>query len=224
YVPNISKPYRGGLYRGCHMQRYSFGLPVNIIVLIFATVILTAGCVGVTHLPYYESPAEQSSAQMVPVKNEEMKFDFLIPQGWVSVSGDEALPDILKVPRDNATETGMGVWRKGDRGSLLVWCETTDQNPYLIEQSLYRISPSGKAVKGPLQIQSSGWNPEFWRYDSSIVEKGQKRGFSFFMGLKSQQLTSVSGCNYAVIGRSATLEDSGEIENDFIAILKSLKN
>ena len=206
------------------MLRYSFGLPVNITVLIFTAGFLLAGCAGVTHLENYESPSGQSTAQMVPVKDEEMKFDFLLPPGWTAVPEGEALPETLEVPRANATETGMGVWRKGDKGSLLVWCETTDQTPYLIEQSLYRLSPSMKIAKGPFEIKTPGWNPEFYRYDSSVVEKGQKRGFSFFMGTKSQKLTSIFGCNYAVIGRSATLEDSQEIENDFIAVLKSLKN
>jgi len=206
------------------MPRYSFGLPVNFIVLIFAASFLFAGCAGVTHLENYESPSGLSTAQMVPVKDEAMKFDFLLPQGWVSVPPDEVLPESLEVPRASSTDTGMGVWRKADNGSLLVWCQTTSQNPYLIEQSLFRLSPSMKIAKGPFEIQTPGWNPDFRRYDSSIVEKGQKRGFSLFMGMKSQKLTSIFGCNYVVIGRSATLEDSLEIENDFIAILGSLKN
>jgi len=206
------------------MPRSSLQSPVNILVLTLVVGFLTAGCAGVTHQPYYEGSAEQNTTQMVPVKDETMQFDFLLPPGWAAVPEGEALPESLEVPRTNATETGMGVWRKEDKGSLLLWCQTTDQNPYIIEQSLYRISPSSKGVKGPLQIQSSGSNPYFYRYDSSIVEKGQKRGFSFFMGTKSQKLTSIFGCNYSVIGRSATLEDSQEIENDFIAVLKSLKN
>ncbi len=206
------------------MFRYSFGFPVNITVLIFSTAFLFAGCAGVTHQATYESPSGQSTAQMMPVKDKAMKFDFLLPQGWVAVPSDEALPESLEVPRSSSTDTGMGVWRKGDNGSLLVWCRTTSQNPYIIEQSLFRLSPSMKIAKGPFEIQTPGWNPDFRRYDSNIVEKGQKRGFSLFLGLKSQKLTSIFGCDYVVIGRSATLEDTLDIENDFISILKSLKN
>ena len=57
-----------------------------------------------------------------------------------------------------------------------------------------------------------------------VGARGEKRGFSFFFGTKSQRLMSLFGCNYVVIARSSTLESTDEIENDFIAVLHSLKN
>jgi hypothetical protein len=205
------------------MLRLTNIFPLKIAALLTIASYLSAGCEGVSHQPFYKGPI-QSGEGMVPVKDEVKKFDFSLPPGWRAVPEDEELPETLKVPRKSATETGMGVWRKGDKGALLVWCETTDQNPYLIEQSLYQVSPSAQLVKGPLQVQSSGWNPNFRRYDSNIVKQGMKKGFSFFMGMKSQKLSSIFGCNYVVIGRSNSLETSREIESDFVSILKSLKN
>jgi hypothetical protein len=178
----------------------------------------------VTHEAYYEGEAGNLTEDMVPVKDKEKKFDFLLPAGWTPVVNIEQLPEALEVPRNLLTETGMAIYRKKDKGAMLVWCKTTSQADYDIEQSLYRISPSSKLVKGPIQIGSSGWNPTFRRYDSSIIEKGEKRGFSFFFGTKSQKLMSLFGCNYVVVARSSTLESTDEIENDFIAVLRSLKN
>jgi hypothetical protein len=205
-------------------MRRNVGGTLDLILGTILVALLAAGCVGVTHEAYYEGPAGQLTDNMIPVKDEARKFDFLLPPGWMALGKQETLPKTLEVPRDNATETGMGVWRKGDKGSMLVWCRAMGQTDYNIEQSLYRISPSSKLVTGPIQIASSGWNPQFRRYDSAIVEKGKKRGFSFFFGTKSQPTLSLYNCNYVVIARSATLEDSDEIENDFIAVLRSLKN
>ena len=96
---------------------------------------------------------------------------------------------------------------------------------YLIEQSFYEISPSAVAVdNGGLQIHSSGWDPVFYEYTSSIVEKGEKKGFTFLFGEKMQGTLSLYNCDYIVLARSSSLETTEEIKSDFIAILRSLKN
>jgi len=182
------------------------------------------GCAGTATNVQYEGTAGQITDDMVPIKDKVKKFDFLVPIGWKIEPDNITLPKTLELPLDMKNETGRSIFTKDDRGSMVVWCRTTTQNDYIIEQSLYRISPSSKIAKDPVEIKTPGWNPILYRYDSAIVEKGQKKGFSFFMTTKSQKLTALFGCNYVVVARSATLEDSEEIEDDFTAVLRSLKN
>jgi len=196
----------------------------HILIIHTVALFLLSSCVGVTHNAYYKGPIDPIKEDAILVKDDAKKFNFMLPAGWVEVAKNEKLPDTLAVPLDNANETGIAVYRKGNRGSIVVWCRAMGQTDYIVEQSLYKISPSSVMVKGPLQIKSSGWNPDFRRYDSSIIEKGEKKGFSFFFGTKMQALTSLYGCHYNVVARSATLEDTEEIERDFISVLKSLKN
>ena len=197
----------------------------NIIrACILMMIFLAAGCVGVTHQAYYEGDTGQLTENMIPVKDEKNKFDFLIPAGWTEVPEEKDLPVTLELPRRMSTETGRVTFKKADRGSIIVWCRAMPQTDYHVEQSIYKIAPSSVLVKGPLQIKSSGWNPEFRRYDASLIKKGEKKGFSFFFGTKMQPTMSLYGCDYVVVARSSSLEYADEIESDFIAILRSLKN
>ena len=187
--------------------------------------IILAGCAGVSHEAYYEGPLGTNTAGMVPVKDDAKKFDFMVPAGWSEVPADQALPEELEVPRNFISEYGgTATFRKGDRGSLVVWCQRYEDTDYEIEHALYNISASAVLVEGPLQIPSKGWNPVFRQYDSSIIEAGEKKGFSFLFGTKSQATLSLFNCNYAVVARSSSLENTEEIKDDFIAVLRSLKN
>lgn len=185
---------------------------------------LVAGCAGVVAPSKYEEHEEQVISDMVPIRDAAKKFDFFLPKGWRTEPDDVILPDTLELPLNMKNETGRSIFTKENRGSMVVWCQADGQTEYKIEQSLYKISPSSKLVKGPVEVNASGWNPVLRRYDSAIVERGQKKGFSFFMATKSQKLSSLFGCNYVVVARSANLNDAAEIESDFVAVLKSLKN
>lgn len=187
---------------------------------------LFAGCAGVSHVALYEGSAGQITAGMTPFKDEALKLDFLVSEGWTPVAQSTVLPDALKLKRDVATQTGgMAVFRKGDEGSVMVWCRTSSQTPhYMRREMVDRLAPENQIVKGALEIPSKGWNPVFYRYDASYIVKGEKQGFSLFMGEKSEDTFSLYGCRYGVLARSASAEYSDEIESDFIAILRSLKN
>jgi len=190
-------------------------------VSLFSSIWL-AGCAGVSHEAYYKGDAGQITADMTPYKDELLKLDFMVPAGWTEVPWADDLPDSLKLKRDITTETGgMAVFRKGNKGSVMVWCRTSNQTPQGIAN---RLAPESQIVKSGLQIPTKGWNPIFYRYDTSSIVKGEKQGFSIFAGEKEQALLSLYGCMYGVIGRSTSLEHSDEIESDFISILRSLKN
>lgn len=192
-----------------------------LCVLISGSVFL-AGCAGVSHEAYYKGDAGQITADMTPYKDELLKLDFMVPAGWTEVSWGDDLPDSLKLNREIATETGgMAVFRKGNNGSVMVWCRTSNQTPQGIAN---RLAPESQVVKSGLQIPTKGWNPIFYRYDSNSIVKGENQGFSIFAGEKEQALLSLYGCMYGVLGRSTSLEHSDEIESDFISILRSLKN
>jgi hypothetical protein len=197
---------------------------ISLFTLLTVLVIFT-GCVGVTHEAYYEGSLGAITNDMIPVKDDGKKFDFMLPPGWIEVAEDEALPESLKLPRHHASEAGKATYRKGDRGSMLVFCLAPGNTYYLIEKSLYKISPSMVALDtGGLQVKSLGWNPTFYEYKSCVVEKGEKKGFTFLFGKKSQGTLALYNCNYIVLARSSSLENTEEIKSDFIAVLRSLKN
>ncbi len=184
--------------------------------------ILLVGCAGVSHEAYYKGDAGQITDSMTPFKDEILKLDFMVPTGWTEVPWGDDLPDSLKLRRDITTETGgMAVFRKGNKGSVMVWCRTSYQNPQDMASPL---APESRLVKSGLQIPTKGWNPIFYRYDTSSIVKGEKQGFSVFAGEKEQALLSLYGCMYGVLARSTSLDSSDEIESDFINILRSLKN
>ncbi len=192
-----------------------------LCVLISGSVFL-AGCAGVSHEAYYKGDAGQITADMTPYNDELLKLDFMVPAGWTEVPWGDDLPDSLKLRRDITTETGgMAVFRKGNKGSVMVWCRTSNQTPQGIAN---RLAPESQVVKSGLQIPTKGWNPIFYRYDTSFIVKGEKQGFSTFAGEKEQALLSLYGCMYGALARSTSLDFSDEIESDFIAILRSLKN
>ena len=200
---------------------------VRICLLTLLTLVMIfSGCAGVTHQAYYDGPLGMMTDNMVPVKDDARKFDFMLPAGWTEVPQDQPLPDSLELPRDHRSEYGGPVtYRKGDTGSMFLFCRIYGNTDYLIEKSLYEISPSAVAVdNGGLQIHSSGWEPVFYEYTSSIVEKGEKKGFTFLFGEKMQGTFSLNNCDYIVLARSSSLETTEEIKNDFIAVLRSLKN
>ncbi len=206
------------------MRPFRF-LVCALCVFLFGSVFL-AGCAGVSHEAYYKGDAGQITADMTPYKDEILKLDFMVPAGWTEVPWADDLPDSLKLRRDITTETGgMAVFRKGDKGSVMVWCRTSSQTPhYMRREMVDRLAPENQIVKGALQISAEGWNPVFYRYDASFIVKGEKQGFSVFAGEKEQALLSLYGCMYGALGRSTSLDYSDEIESDFISILRSLKN
>ncbi|UCG37882.1 MAG: hypothetical protein JSV00_06680 [bacterium] len=208
------------------MSRWFTRRSAGISSLILLTVIaILAGCTGVIQQAYYKGPLGMRTEGMVPVKDDAKKFDFMLPAGWIEVPGDEPLPGNLELPRHHMSEYGKATYRKGDRGSMFLFCRIYGNTDYLIEQSLYEISPSAVAEDtGGLQIKSSGWDPVFYEYTSSVVEKGEKKGFTFLFGQKSQGTFSLFNCDYIVLARSSSLENTEEIKDDFIAVLRSLRN
>lgn len=209
------------------MQRSTTINSVRISFLaLLALVMIFSGCAGVIQQAYYDGPLGVMTNDMVPVKDDARKYDFMLPAGWKEVPQDEPLPESLELPRDHRSAYGGPVtFRKGDTGSMYLFCRTMGNTDYLIEKSIYEISPSAVAVdNGGLQIHSSGWNPVFYEYNSSIVEKGEKKGFTFLFGEKMQGTFSLYNCDYIVLARSSSLENTEEIKSDFIAVLRSLKN
>jgi len=195
---------------------------VCILCVLISGSVFLAGCAGVSHEAYYKGDSGQITADMTPYKDELLKLDFMVPAGWTEVPLADDLPDSLKLRREITTETGgMAVFQKGNKGSVMVWCRTSYQNP---QGMANRMAPDSQMVKSGQQIPSKGWNPIFYRYDLSSIVKGEKQGFSTFAGEKEQALLSLYGCMYGVLGRSTSIEYSDEIEGDFINILRSLKN
>ncbi len=189
------------------------------------TILLLAGCAGVIQQAYYDGPLGKNTTGMVPVKDEVKKFDFMLPAGWTEIPEDQPLPAALELPRDHASTAGKATYVKGDHGSMVLFCRVYGNTDYLIEKSLYEISPSAVAEPtGGLQIKAPGWDPVFYEYTSSTVERGEKKGFTFLFGQKTQATFSLYGCEYIVLARSSSLEDTEEIKDDFIAVLRSLRN
>ncbi len=67
------------------MRSGSFTFPIKTLALILVAGFLCGGCTGVWAPPQYKGPGGQITADMVPVKNEAMKLDFLLPKGWTAV-------------------------------------------------------------------------------------------------------------------------------------------
>ncbi len=199
---------------------------IFLLTLLVILSVLLSACAGVINDAYYRGEAGQLTSDMKPFKSEAMKLDFLVPSGWEKIDQNAELPDAIYLKRDISTETGgMAVFRKGDKGSVMVWCRTSQQTPHYMRREIVdRMVSENQIVKGPLQLESEGWNPVFFRYDANYAIKGEKFGFSIFVGEKSEDTFSLYGCRYGVVARSATADVADEIESDFIAILRSLKN
>jgi hypothetical protein len=209
------------------MNRSTTVSSVQISLFVLLTMVMVfSGCAGVTHQAYYEGHLGKTTGNMIPVKDDARKYDFMIPADWTEVPQDQPLPESLELPREKYSAYGGPVtYRKDDIGSMHLFCRTIGNTDYMIEQTLYELSPSAVAVdNGGLQIHSSGWDPVFYEYTSSIVEKGEKKGFTFLFGEKMQGTFSLYNCDYIVLARSSSLETTEDIKSDFIAVLRSLKN
>ena len=209
------------------MERSITVTSVRICLFTLLTLVMIfSGCAGVIQQAYYDGSLGAMTDDMVPVKDDARKYDFKIPVGWTEVPQDQLLPESLELPREKYSAYGGPVtYRKGDTGSMHLFCRTMGNTDYLIEKTIYKISPSAVAVdNGGLQIHSSGWDPVFYEYTSSIVEKGEKKGFTFLFGEKMQGTFSLYNCDYIVLARSSSLGNTEEIKSDFIAVLRSLKN
>ncbi|MDF1525248.1 MAG: hypothetical protein RRA15_03420 [bacterium] len=166
------------------MERSFTVTSVRICLFTLLTLIMIlSGCAGVIQQAYYDGPLGVNTQGMTPVKDDAKKFDFMVPAGWTEVPRDEPLPESLELPRERYSAYGGPVtYRKGDSGSMHLFCRTMENTNYLIEQTIYEISPSAVAVdNGGLQIHSSGRDPVFYEYTSSIVEKGEKKRLTFFV-------------------------------------------
>jgi hypothetical protein len=190
--------------------------------------IFSYGCLGEAWAPpYYKGSLGMITDDMIAVKDKENKLDFKIPAGWLSVPEDEALPENLELPREHRSAYGdnkQRFYRKGDKGSMTVFCRIMGVTNYLVEQSMYELAPSMVSQHGGLQISSKGWDPVMYEYEASSVEEGEKKGFAFMFAEKMQGTFSLYNCDYYVIARSADLESAEEIKSDFIAVVRTLKN
>ena len=209
------------------MKRSFTVTSVRICLFTLLTLIMIlSGCAGAIQQGYYKGSLGMSTEGMTPVKDDTKKFDFMLPSGWAEVPHNQPLPENLELPRHHRSEYGGVVtYRKDDRGSMFLFCRIYGNTDYLIEKSLFEISPSAVGVDaGGLEIKSSGWDPKFYEYTSSVVEKGEKKGFTFLFGKKMQGTFALYNCDYVVLARSSSLENTEEIKSDFIAVLRSLKN
>lgn len=194
------------------------------VVFMFFLVACTS---DVIQQPYYKASLGMVTDDMVVVKDDEKKFDFKIPADWQEVPAGETLPVNLELPGGHGSPYGDGqpiTFRKDDKGSMMLFCRIMGVTDYEVEKSMYEVAPSMVSQHGGMQIKSKGWDPVFYEYEASTVEEGEKKGFAMMFGEKMQGTFSLFNCDYIVIARSATLEEAEEIKDDFLAVLRTLKN
>lgn len=175
------------------------------------------GCEGVGYNSSYKGPDGKVTGDMVSYKEKSM--DFQLPPGW------SPSPDMREVPNGIDSTSGIAVFRKGDRGELMVWFEGLRQNARGIETCINKRWPDIKNITPKaLQVKAeSGSNPLFLKYEGFRVVKGEPVGFVLLWGHKYPPMTSMSKRMYYVIAVSTSEAYSTEIEGDFIAVLRTLR-
>jgi hypothetical protein len=155
-------------------------------------------------------------------------MEFGLPAGWKEVSKVADLPKEVELPFSAFSETGIAVFHKESKGAMVVWCRKDIafmvQHGRWMREQIDRMFTGNRFIKGPIDVVAPGWNPSVHFFEGMRVEKGEKRVFSIFMAEKTSPVTKLYGCDYRLIARSSSEEYSGEIERDFIAIVRSLRN
>ena len=185
------------------------------LVLLF--ILLLAGCDGpVIQHPYYKGEMGKITEGMTQYKEKNM--DFLVPPGWTRGT-DEALSEVYI-----EQEGGVVSFVKEGKGTLLVWCMPGVRQLKIIRDVVDRVAPDNVKTKGPFQISSFGFDPYFEVYDAFWVEKGEQKGFRIFIAWKQGSITKLYGCYYGVLAKTNSFDNADEVENDFLAVVRSLKN
>jgi hypothetical protein len=163
---------------------------------------------------------------MAVFKDSVKKMMFALPAGWEAAPVDPAIEKATSFIRSMDSLIGF---RKGERGTLAVWCDS--YNPNRIREIhmldvLRDYAPMFQPAHVRSQIESPGSGfistPILQAYKASHVSKGQKKNFQIITVTKGTPTTMLYGCEYMLFGRSSSDEFSEEILNDITAISATL--
>jgi hypothetical protein len=195
-------------------------LPLTIILL---SVIQLSGC-GVKALPY-TGKAGLDTSNMTPQKVD--KAEFLLPPGWTFImKTTDPFTDPTVRGLISPGKGHLGTLKKeGTSSNIEVFCWgtwiTRDDLPDIARESLMHGMPDSKLIKGTYEIDTPGSvNPYFEVYSGTGTREGRQVPLYGYVAWK---WTYGFGCKYNLIGFAGKMHGN-EVEDDFIAIVRSLKN
>lgn len=191
-------------------------LPIGLL----PALLLLAGCSSAVQVRLPEN--------MVPFKDAARKMEFKLPPGWEPTPVEPVIEKSTKFIR-GAAPAGF---RKGDKGTLAVWCDRYDPNRSAVLH-MYDVvdayAPIHKPTEISFEVESAGAGylsrPTVRGIRATHVEKGEKKEFLIVTAVKTPPVVKMhQECEYILIGRSTSEEYSEEIKADITAIAATLRN
>jgi hypothetical protein len=166
---------------------------------------------------------------MVTFKDTAQMMEFQLPAGWERAPVDPVIEK--KTLEIRQFRTSVVGFRKGDRGTLAVWCDKWDKNrPQLSHMIdvLNAYAPMHKRGIIGFEVDSpdTGFisRPNVNAFPATQAVKGERHEFLIVTVNKRHGTTVLEGCDYMLFGRSTTNEFSDEILKDITEIAATLKH
>lgn len=200
-------------------------LPFALILL---AVIQLLGC-GVKALPYTGKAGLDTSnmtPQKVDVEKPDTEAEFLLPPGWTFEAVDPFTTTSTTEGFFSPGQGKLGVLKKeGTSANIAVFCWgmwiLPDYLPGVGREAIKAAIPDAKLIKGTYEIDVPGYNSYFEVYSGTGILEGQQVPLYGYHAWKDS--TSMFRCKYTLVGAAGQI-DGDEVEDDFIAIVRSLKN
>jgi len=184
-----------------------------------------AGCAP--NLPIYTGPVGPPESSMKPYTVE--KAQFSLPRGWTFEAPDPNKPALTGFTRVLTGKGTVGMLKKESKGNeiggavaLFCWGGFVSKSglPDIQRSNVKDAMPDAVLVKAyQLETDNSPY-PEFEIYSGTMVVDGMKVPMH---GYAASKWTYGFGCKYGLAG-FAPAAAGNAFEQDFIAILRSLKN
>jgi hypothetical protein len=141
------------------------------------------------------------------------KAEFMVPAGWT-----------YSPPSLNAHEADKGTFKK-EGAAINVMCFNS---PFLNREGTHgamvgvvnEVLPKNHQIKGPYEINAPGVKPIFEAYAGEAIADGVSVEMVYLIASK---WTRGFGCKYG-LAAIAPLSEKDKLEQDFIALVQTLKN
>lgn len=200
-------------------------LPFTLILL---SVIQLSGC-GVKALSYTGKAGLDTSnmtPQKVDVEKPATEAEFLLPPGWTFEEIDPFTTTSTTTGFFSPGQGKLGVLKKeGTSANIAVFCWgmwiLPKYLPGIGRDAIMAAIPDAKLIKGTYEIDVPGLNSYFEVYSGTGISEGQQVPLYGYVAWKDTM--SMSRCKYTLVGAAGQI-DGAKVEDDFIAIVRSLKN